>query len=496
MISVIRTSLGWPPIVLLLAVIAGASAAWLPFAMQPIAAAAILPGLLAIAILLVKPRAGMFGFVALVTLLPFAVVPVRFGIQLTALDVVLICLLIGWIVRASQVGERVELTRAGMALLVFCVISVASFVFSAPYAYTPELLRRFLKLLLSTLFFIVTLNLVTDAESLVKHLRALIVCGVLAAAVGLALYLQSPDRQISLLSSLQILGYPGGREVLRYLPGPNDTYTDILRATGTSIDPNVFAGMLLIVAAVVLGQLFARQPVFPRATLAPAMVLVVTCLIATHSRATWLGIAVALGWMATLRYRKAWILGVLGALAVMMTPFGRGLIARVISGFEARDKASALRLSEYRNAFEIIQAYPILGIGFGASPRLGLFPGVSSQYLLVAQQTGLLGFAAYFAAIASVLVPSLRFSATPGRDPRGLLISLQSAFIAALVSGLFDHYWANHAFPHAVALFWYVAALLVRATRLASLDETQQNPETAEASELNVSEASAFSRSL
>ena len=81
---------------------------------------------------------------------------------------------------------------------------------------------------------------------------------------------------------------------------------------------------------------------------------------------------------------------------------------------------------------------------------------------------GLLGFAAYLTAIAGVLVPSLRFSVGSDRDPRGLIISLQSAFIAALVSGLFDHYWANHAFPHAVALFWYLAALLVRATRLAA----------------------------
>jgi polysaccharide biosynthesis protein PslJ len=175
--------------------------------------------------------------------------------------------------------------------------------------------------------------------------------------------------------------------------------------------------------------------------------------------------------MATLRYRKAWVPGLLGAIGSIVTPFGQGLVARVMSGFEARDKASALRVSEYRNAMEIIQAYPVLGIGFGASPRLGLFPGVSSQYLLVAEQTGLLGLAAYLAAIAGVLLPSLRFSMGSERDPRGLVISLQSAFIAALVSGLFDHYWANHAFPHAVALFWYVAALLARATRVEASQE-------------------------
>jgi O-antigen ligase len=416
-------------------------------------------------VLLVAPRTGLLGFVALVTLLPFAVVPVRFGIQLTMLDVTLLCLSVAWIAHATQKGERIELTGPGIALLGFCAISIVSFVVSSPYAYTPELARRFLKLLLSTLFFVVTFNLVTDAQAVAKHLRMLIVCGILAAILGLLVYFQTPDRQVALLSRLQVLGYPAGRDVLRFLPGPNDTYTDILRATGTSIDPNVFAGMLLIVAAVLLGQLFAQAPLLPRVWLAVGEALVVGCLIATHSRATWLGLVVALGWMATLRYRKAWILGIVGAIAVTVSPFGQGLVARVISGFEARDKASALRLSEYRNAMDIIQAYPLLGIGFGASPRLGLFPGVSSQYLLVAEQTGLLGLAAYLAAIASVLLPSLRFSITSERDPRGLVISLQSAFIAALVSGLFDHYWANHAFPHAVALFWYIAALLVRATR-------------------------------
>lgn len=481
----LRASLGWPPVVVLLAIGAGAAAAWLPFAMPPLAAMAILPGLVAMVVLLAAPRIGLLGFVALVTLLPFAVVPVRFGIQLTVLDVVAVCLLIGWIARASHRGERIELTGTGVALLVFCGISVASFIVSSPYAYTPELARRFLKLLLSMLFFIVTFNLVTDAAAVVRHLRTLIVCGVVAATLGLALYFQSPERQVALLSRLQILGYPSGREVLRFLPGPNDTYTDVLRATGTSIDPNVFAGMLLIVAAILLGQLFAREPLLPRAWLTIGALVVLGCLIATHSRATWLGLVVALGWMATLRYRKAWVLGAVGAVGLIVTPFGQGLVARVISGFEARDKASALRVSEYRNATEIIQAYPILGIGFGGSPRLGLFPGVSSQYLLVAQQTGLLGLAAYLAAIAVVLVPSLRFSASSGRDPHGLVISLQSAFIAALVSGLFDHYWANHAFPHAVALFWYLAALLVRATREAG---TYGTAGTQERKEKNLSD--------
>lgn len=463
MSSVLRATLGSVPGALLLAVAAGALAAMLPFRMSPVAAAALVPGIVVVLALVLAPQRGVLGFIILVTLLPFAVVPVRFGVQLTMLDVLLLCLLIGWLGRASQRGERIQLPAPALALIAFCLIALASFVVSAPYAFTPELARRFPKLVLSTLFFIVAYNLVVDTAAVQRHLRLFMLCGGAAAFVGLALYVQPPDRQVSVLSRLEVLGYPAGREVLRFLPGPNDTYTDVLRATGTSIDPNVFAGMLLLVGAVILGQLFASRPLLPRVWLLGLGALVVACLLATHSRATWLGLVVALAWMATLRYRRAWILGIIGAGAVMLTPFGRGLVARVVSGFEARDKASALRVSEYRNALEIIQAYPLLGIGFGASPRLGLFPGVSSQYLLVAQQTGLLGLAAYLTAILAVMLPTLRTRALAARDPSGIVTSLQSALIAALVAGFFDHYWANLVFPHAVALFWYVAALLARA---------------------------------
>ena len=48
---------------------------------------------------------------------------------------------------------------------------------------------------------------------------------------------------------------------------------------------------------------------------------------------------------------------------------------------------------------------------------------------------------------------------------------MQAAFLAALsgalVAGLLDHYFANQAFPHAVALFWLYAAVLVAASRIA-----------------------------
>ena len=56
-------------------------------------------------------------------------------------------------------------------------------------------------------------------------------------------------------------------------------------------------------------------------------------------------------------------------------------------------------MGEYANAITLLQRYPLLGIGFGLSPDIDVTAGVSSVYLLVAEQTGLLGLGAYLAAL-------------------------------------------------------------------------------------------------
>jgi hypothetical protein len=55
-----------------------------------------------------------------------------------------------------------------------------------------------------------------------------------------------------------------------------------------------------------------------------------------------------------------------------------------------------------------------------------------------------------------------------------LLVGLQAAVLAALVAGLFDHYFFNLRFPHMVALFWLLLGLLVTATGLAKSVERQE----------------------
>src|SRR5207248_8807506 len=117
------------------------------------------------------------------------------------------------------------------------------------------------------------------------------------------------------------------------------------------------------------------------------------------SRASWLGLAAGLLLIGALRYRRILALGALVGLVALASPIGQELIVRFISGFSTADRATAFRVGEYANALTLLARYPILGIGFGVSPDIDVTAGVSSVYLLVAEQTGVLGLAAFVTAV-------------------------------------------------------------------------------------------------
>jgi O-antigen ligase len=100
---------------------------------------------------------------------------------------------------------------------------------------------------------------------------------------------------------------------------------------------------------------------------------------------------------------------------------------------------------------------------------------VSSVYLLVAEQTGLIGLAVYVAGLAATWWVGAR--ARIG-DPRleGVRSAYLGALSAALVAGLLDHYFANQVFPHAVGLFWLYAAGLVAAATPTGRAEPRPTP--------------------
>jgi O-antigen ligase len=115
-----------------------------------------------------------------------------------------------------------------------------------------------------------------------------------------------------------------------------------------------------------------------------------------------------------------------------------------------------MRLGEYRDALRLISAYPVFGVGFTGTPQIDLYIGVSSLYLLMAEEMGLVGLGVFLITILlflNALIRALRQSRKdPGLD--ALLLGVFGAMVGLLVGGVLDHYLFNLTYPHMTSLLW------------------------------------------
>jgi hypothetical protein len=128
-----------------------------------------------------------------------------------------------------------------------------------------------------------------------------------------------------------------------------------------------------------------------------------------------------------------------------------------------------MRFGEYKDAFNLIERYPLTGVGFFGTPDIDVYVGVSSVYLLLAQQMGLIGAGLY---ILIGLVYLGIVLVTLSRLPKGdrleaPLLGYGLAILGAMVGGVFDHFYFNLTFIHIVALYWLTMGLGMAAVLLA-----------------------------
>lgn len=459
-------------VVLLLAIVAGGAIGVLTAAFSPIYTVGGLVGLGIGAALLLNVQVGLLSFIGVVTLLPYAVAPVPLGgVKLTFLDLVLTALLLVWLVRVLTVANaRLEFTRLGMPIIVFVLLALASFTIGTSYYVSPESTRLFLKLINSVLFFFTIVNCVRSAEQLRQIVAAFIAGGAAAALIGIGLNVVPASVATRVLLFLRPLGYyQSGGEVLRYIAD-----TETLRAISTAVDPNVLGALLMLCLTLAVSQLLSSKPVIGKRWLLPMAAIIAVCLVLTFSRSSWMGFIIAMLFIATMRYRRLWLLFVAIGLVLYfgIIPSDIPFISHLQSGFQAKDKAAAMRLGEYKDAIQLISRYPWFGVGFGSPPSVDLYVGVSSVYLLMAEQMGLIGVGAFLVTIGLIFLEVLTKLGRIADDQlKSTVLGLTAALVAALVAGVFDHHFFNMRFPHVTALFWFVVGLILVGLKLAEKTE-------------------------
>ncbi len=415
--------------------------------------------------------------IGVVCLLPFASFPFNIGFTPTLLDAAMGALFLLWAFQLATGAQREFVgTSLGLPVVVFMLLAVGSFVFGLSHATaTPYVLRHFGEVLLSVALFFLVVNTVRDVDRLERVVRALLLCAFAAAALGIVLYVVaayiSDDLVIRALSALGRLGYPAGPGVLRYI---RDDPELPMRATSTSVDPNVLGSLLNLALGIAVPLLFAQQshphshtptPI-PRRYLVPVMGVMALCLGLTISRGSLVGVGIALAVVATLRYRKLWLL--LLAALVLVLLLAPGHVAHLLEGFRGEDLATQMRFGEYKDAFILIGRHPWLGVGFAGSPDIDTYIGVSMVYLLIAEQMGLVGLTSFFVVVGVLFVRFWRTRSLAATVPElePLWWGLHAGLIGALVGGIVDHYFFNLNFHHSVTLFWLLVGLATAATEI------------------------------
>lgn len=407
-----------------------------------------------------SPRWG-FTFVILVaSLLPFAAFPFRLGFKPTFLDAALGSLVFVWAVALLTGRERRFVgSPLGVPVAVFLFLVVFAFALGASHA-RPSVttIRRFAEVMLGISLFFVVINVLRTQADLEWAGRVFLLAGAGAALIGVVLYVIPEAWTVRVFNALTRFDYPGGYGALRYI---EDNPDNPMRAIGTAVDPNTFGGMLVLYAGFTAPQLVAPQPLFRRWLVAAMFGVEVLCLYLTYSRSAMVGLAVALGLIALLRYRKLLLVGLLGLGLLLLLPQAQAYVERFVAGIQGQDLATQMRFGEYKDALRLIKRYPVFGVGFSGTPDIDLYIGVSSVYLLMAETTGLVGLAAFLLNMAMFFVLFLRTVRSPMLDGRreALLLGLGGAVAGVLASGVFDHYLFNLAYPHMASLFWIVVGM-------------------------------------
>ena len=425
---------------------------------------------LAAFVVLRNMEVGLWGVIGIVCLLPFATLPVDIGLTPTFLDVAMGAVVGVWLLQLVTGRQRTIITTPlTVPLVVFIIVAIFSFIFGLSNGpLTPTLLRRFAELLLSLGFVLVVVDYSRNWVRLERLVKTLIFAGAAAALFGIILWLMPEETANTVLNALQRLGYPEGW-VIRYIE-ENPELAE--RAIGTSVDPNSFGGLLLLIGSLIAPQLVTRQPLLPRWVIGGAMGLVIGALVLTFSRGAMVGLAAGLAFVAVIRYRRLipYML-VLSALFLLL-PIAQEYIARFIAGFQGTDLATQMRFGEYTDALRLIGRYPVFGVGFAGSPDIDVYLGVANVYLTIGQQMGLLGLLTFFVVMGTLFGYALAnrsfFANHPRRD--ALWLGLHAAVAGGLVSGIFDHYLFNTEFHHAVTIFWLLVAMAVASTRLGARD--------------------------
>ena len=236
-------------------------------------------------------------------------------------------------------------------------------------------------------------------------------------------------------------------------------------------------GLMVLSICPAIGAMMWTRPGVPKAFLALCIALCTVAIVYTKTRASWMGLAIALlFFLASIRLSPRVVLGAAIAALAVVVALGPLVAQRMATLSFSRNERSLLdRVDHYTTAAIILSEVPAFGLGWGAyydmeklldngryvatpAPSRDAQATVHSAYLQIAVKTGLIGLGMFLLIPISwgIAVARERIRRRPG-DPDYVL----SAGIAAGVLGYLAHSGVENFFqwPVMAQSFWLMLGL-------------------------------------
>jgi O-antigen ligase len=242
------------------------------------------------------------------------------------------------------------------------------------------------------------------------------------------------------------------------------------RVYGTIGSPNTAASYLTLLLAPALSVILTPLERRYRWLAALAFGLGAVALVLTLSRGGWVALAVSVALLCLLSLQRGWLPTkaalIIGVIVVLILFLLRGPILDRLFGDDAG--AAESRSTMWRQALDVIEANPVLGVGANnyavwfeqyIGPELDAqrIRTVHNKYLLVWAETGIVGLLAFLGFLLSAIYWGWR-----GWQLRDRLLSPLALGLAVAIVGQMIHMFVDifHSRPQVQAL-WLVVALII-----------------------------------
>ncbi|GBG56493.1 exopolysaccharide biosynthesis protein [Sporomusaceae bacterium FL31] len=242
-----------------------------------------------------------------------------------------------------------------------------------------------------------------------------------------------------------------------------------VRVFSTLKNPNLLAGFLVMIMALVCGLGCKAREMKNRLLFLFLFILFGACLGLTYSRGAWISVGFVIALYGVL-YNKR-ILWLLLLVPVALYLAHDGFTERLMSIFNPTDTSSTLRIALWESTVAMIVDKPLLGIGWGAYwlvyPQYDFFIQdatttifhAHNMYLNIAAEIGIPGLLVFLTIMVGHIRTALSvIHEVTERWVAGLLLGLIAALFGIAVNGFTDFIMFNIQLS---MLFWLFNAMIV-----------------------------------